>query len=389
VGAAAGVVCWIATRTAPTMTPDHAATITLAPRLRAALDGLGPGLLAVIAALILARAFSFAFARNGVSGWDAATWRELATSVVHMAMNWLPMLAAIVVTGNLGPAHGRRRWAALALAVVAGAWIGLMLRIGSMELQFGAMTLERSAALMLPVWPRTAIQGGLLALALEAHRRQMAHRREASQAELDRATLRREETAARLQVLQAQVEPHFLFNTLANARRLCETDAAAGRVMLEHLIRYLEVALPRLREDRTTLAREAELCAAYLEIHRTRMGRRLDFEIRVPPTLAAHPVPPLMLLTLVENAVKHGINPSPRGGRLRVEAAVDGARLQLTVADTGVGLQPGSGGGVGLSNLRSRLAAQFGDAAGLELHNNELGGATATLVLPLDTEAAA
>ena len=108
------------------------------------------------------------------------------------------------------------------------------------------------------------------------------------------------------------------------------------------------------------------------------MGQRLAFSIDIPAQLRAHPVPPMMLLTLVENAIKHGLNPSPAGGLIRIVARADGDRLILSVADTGVGFAPGSGAGTGLANIRARLAAQFGDRASLALENNELGGVTAT-----------
>ena len=133
-------------------------------------------------------------------------------------------------------------------------------------------------------------------------------------AEVDRLALDREMDSARLQVLQAQIEPHFLFNTLANVRRLYQTDADIGREMLANLMRYLEVALPRMRDDTSTLEREAALIEAFLNVQKIRMGRRLTFEIDIDAELQSLSVPPMMLLTLVENALKHGLNPLPEGG---------------------------------------------------------------------------
>jgi LytS/YehU family sensor histidine kinase len=171
--------------------------------------------------------------------------------------------------------------------------------------------------------------------------------------------------------------------TLANVRRLYDQAPGAGRTMLENLMRYLEVALPRMREHTSTLERDSELVDAFLRIQQVRMGPRLAFVVDIPASLRAHPVPPMMLLTLVENAIKHGLTPSLRGGLVRVGAFCDGEKLTLSVADTGVGFAPGFGGGTGLANIRARLAAQFGDRADLRLENNELGGVTATLVLPM------
>ena len=223
----------------------------------------------------------------------------------------------------------------------------------------------------------------MLTVVAEFYRREVAHIKVTQQVEIDRTVFEREMNEARLQVLQAQVEPHFLFNTLANVRRLYDQDHAAGRTMLENLMRYLEVALPRMRHNESTLERDTELIEAFLRIQQIRMGQRLAFSIDMPEPLRAHHVPPTMLLTLVENAIKHGLNPSPNGGLIRVMARADGDRLVLTVADTGVGFAPGSGAGTGLANVSARLAAQFGDRASLALENNELGGVTATIMLPL------
>jgi LytS/YehU family sensor histidine kinase len=187
---------------------------------------------------------------------------------------------------------------------------------------------------------------------------------------------------ARLQVLQAQIEPHFLFNTLANVRRLYQTDLAAGRAMLDNLMRYLEVALPHMRAERSTVAGELSLVEAYLHVQRIRMGRRLTFRIDVPAPLHALEVPPMMLLTLVENAIKHGLNPLPEGGAIEIRARREGDRLRLDVTDDGRGFQATSGGGTGLANIRARLAAMHGDEASLTLTENEPHGVTATLELP-------
>jgi LytS/YehU family sensor histidine kinase len=200
---------------------------------------------------------------------------------------------------------------------------------------------------------------------------------------LERAALEREMAEARLQVMQAQIEPHFLFNTLANVRRLYDTDVSAGREMLNKFMRYLEVALPRIREGTPTLGNDAELVEAFLHVHQVRMGPRLEFDIDIPVFLRGHAVPPMMVLTLVENAIKHGVNPSERGGLIRVQARAEDRQLIVSVADTGVGFPAGSGGGTGLANIRARLAAQFGTGASLHLDLNEFGGVTAVLALPL------
>jgi LytS/YehU family sensor histidine kinase len=183
--------------------------------------------------------------------------------------------------------------------------------------------------------------------------------------------------------LQAQVEPHFLFNTLSNVRRLGQTDAAAGRAMLGQLTRYLRAALPRMRADDSTLAEEIDLVSAYLGVQKIRMGERLEFAIDAPTALLAARVPPMMLATLVENAIKHGIAPLAEGGAIRVKAESAPGALILTVADSGRGFRAESGSGVGLANVRARLAALYGERAALELRANAPRGVVASIRLPV------
>jgi signal transduction histidine kinase len=349
---------------------------------RVALSGLTPQVVMIVGALLLCRGLS----ANGDQVLVAANNHQLGAWFGNMVMAYsvllimaTPMLLIIFATANLGPKRGPKRVAALAAAVIFSTGIGVLLRIAFVHWRGGG-----DAFSMLPyVWPRYVLLGGMLTLIGELYRREAASIKAMQRAENDRAAFEREMAEARLQVLQAQIEPHFLFNTLANVRRLYDKEHAAGARMLENLMRYLAVALPRMRENASTLARDAELVEAFLRIQQIRMGRRLVFHIDLPGQLRASPVPPMMLLTLVENAIKHGLNPSPDGGLIRIVARDDGGRLIVSVADTGVGFASGSGAGTGLANIRARLAAQFGNRASLALENNALGGVTATIALPL------
>src|SRR5205085_1593361 len=177
-------------------------------------------------------------------------------------------------------------------------------------------------------------------------------------------------TEAKLSALQAQVEPHFLYNTLASVQALTEVDPAKANLMTGHLIQYLRNALPKMRESVSTVGQEVELVRAYLSILQMRMGERLEFTISVPPEVAALPFPPLMLPSLVENAIKHGLEPQREGGSVRIAAQADGERLRLIVADTGRGFGETLGSGVGLENIRERLAALYRDSAKLTLEAN-------------------
>jgi signal transduction histidine kinase len=205
------------------------------------------------------------------------------------------------------------------------------------------------------------------------------------EAEFDAARAREEKQllGARLQLLQAQVEPHFLFNTLANVQHLVNTDPARASEMLGSLIRYLRAALPQMREQTSTLAREASMIRAYLESQRVRMGERLAYDLVIPDALAQQPMPPMMLISLVENAVKHGIDPLAGGGRITVSASGDDHAMRVTVADTGVGLAEHAGMGIGIDNIRERLLTLHGANARLTLHENTPRGVVAAIEWPI------
>ena len=202
-----------------------------------------------------------------------------------------------------------------------------------------------------------------------------------------RIDLDRDLTEARLQLMQAQIEPHFLFNALANVRRLYQTDAPAARAMLEQLSRYLGAMLPRMRSAQSTLGQELALALAYLHVQKIRMGPRLTVKSAVPESLQALPFPPMMLVTLVENAVRHGVSPLPQGGEIQIGAALVGGTLQVRVRDTGRGLAESSGSGVGLANISARLSSSYGAKAQLRLTQNATAGVTATLELPVPASA--
>ena len=208
-----------------------------------------------------------------------------------------------------------------------------------------------------------------------------------ARAEAERHLLSKQAVEAELKLMQAQVEPHFLFNTLASVQFLTETDPPAANKLLGHLIAYLRAALPQLRASSTTLGKEVELCEAYLNILRTRIGPRLSFAVDVPASLRSVPFPPNLLISLVENAIKHGIEPSADGGTVAVRARAEGDRVIVEVTDTGRGMidtvtRPG--GGVGLGNVRERLAALYGPRGKFTLSPVEPRGTRAALEIPID-----
>ena len=206
-------------------------------------------------------------------------------------------------------------------------------------------------------------------------------------AEAERHLLSKQAIEAKLKLMQAQIEPHFLFNTLASVQYLIETNPREASALLGHLIDYLRAALPQLRASSTTLGKEAELAEAYLNVLKMRICGRMSFVIDIPAELKAHPFPPNLLISLVENAIKHGIEPAAAGGTITLSARRDGDSVVVSVSDTGCGFtaDPASAGqGVGLSNVRERLAALYGSRGRFALESLMPHGARATLALPYE-----
>ena len=213
--------------------------------------------------------------------------------------------------------------------------------------------------------------------------RRVAERRRNEQKASAQTATEKELTVARLSLLQAQVEPHFLYNTLASAQYLTRSNPTQADEMLGHLIAYLRHSLPRAEDTLSTLGDELERARAYLEILKIRMGTRLGLQIDVPESLRLTPLPPMMLQTLVENAIKHGLEPKPAGGTVWIFARRDGTTIAVTVADDGQGFGEASGGtGIGLKNVRERLRLVYDGEASLAVVANVPAGVAATITVP-------
>ncbi len=228
------------------------------------------------------------------------------------------------------------------------------------------------------------VNGTLISLFFLLQFREARTRAAMLRADADRNLLSKQAIEAELKLMQAQVEPHFLFNTLASVQFLTETDPPKANMMLGHLLAYLRAALPQLRSDSTTLGQEVALAQAYLSIMQMRMGSRLGFVIDVPEALHAQPFPPMLLMSVVENAIKHGLEPQAQGGTIRIEARRGSDRLAVAVVDDGRGLRDQIGNGVGLTNLRERLQALYAARARFTLQEVAPHGARATIEIPLD-----
>ena len=304
------------------------------------------------------------------------------------------MLVLLISDGSrlaIWGAHRRPRWPVffmiLAVAVpvaqyggitLGGLLLGETLRsatgaaAGSMNSMLFFTLLAAGAALLFIV-SRDRIHRAEAALALEKARAE---------------TINRQALQTQLRLLQAQIEPHMLFNTLANLQGLIALDPARAQAMLDQLIVYLRATLTSSRLEDTTLAHEFALLDAYLGLMSVRMGQRLGHTLDLPAALAGIKLPPMLLQPLVENAIVHGIEPHIEGGHVTISASQHGGMLELSVADTGRGLhaapgQPGTG--LGVSNTRERLRAVYGERASLSLTPITPHGALARLTLPLQT----
>ena len=213
--------------------------------------------------------------------------------------------------------------------------------------------------------------------------RRIAEQRRGERASAQQTATEKELTVARLNLLHAQVEPHFLYNTLASAQLLTRSEPAKADEMLGHLIQYLRHSLPRTQDDPSTLGAELERAVAYLEIMKVRMGSRLQVSLDVPDALRATPLPAMMLQTLVENAIKHGLEPRTLGGTVWIRARQVDGQVAITVADDGNGFGSAvEGTGIGLRNIRERLRLLYGADASLAVVANFPAGVAATLTVP-------
>lgn len=357
----------------PSTSPRHA--LLSGPALIAAAIGS----LALAAALMLPEMVNCRFASedNGCYAGRLPGFRAWLSVGLMLYTLWL----AAAITHLWLP--NEPRWHRLGLAVqivaltVFSTAVGLVLhrRFAGPDINFSPYSLQIQATF-----------SACACLALAYYRRGRRQEADAESLRRDEQEQARQLDAARAALLQAQVEPHFLFNTLAHLRRLAHTDTAAARAMLGDLRRYLAAALPDLRQAETPLARELELVTAFLALHQRRIGpERLVLRYEIAPGLGDVVVPSTCLLTLAENAIKHGIGPQVEGGEICVRALTDPDEpdlLRLEVADTGVGMGSGSGSGTGLATLRARLASACGSAARLSLQLNQPRGLIARVQLP-------
>ncbi len=286
---------------------------------------------------------------------------------------------------------------AMALIGVLRLHLSLRLQAAAVAFAFAAGAVGGEALLML-IDPQAAAQGrvalglrairwvaiaGIASVAYFYWRRDAAAAAGVRQAERRQAQAQKTAAAARLTALRRQIEPHFLFNTFATVRQLYQTEPVGGGGLLSHLLTFMRATLASSEETFSTLGREVDLAEAYLQVFRERMSGRLVVHVEVADDLRDLAFPPMTLATLVENAIKHGISPSPQGGSVIIRAIPDGTRLSVEVVDTGVGFSGESGCGTGLANVRARLTALYGPTAACRVMSHEPCGVVASLHIPL------
>ncbi|NTW58474.1 MAG: histidine kinase [Nitrospirae bacterium] len=204
-----------------------------------------------------------------------------------------------------------------------------------------------------------------------------------SEERLQRIEMEKAALEAELRLVQSQMEPHFLFNTLANVRSLIDADPPRAGAMLETFVAFLRTSLRASRERTVPLSLELEIVKNYLDLFRMRMGDRLRYQIDLPDMLRGVPIPPLLIQPLIENAVKHGLEPAIEGGEVAITVDQEDNKVRIRVTDSGVGIRETSGGsGIGLENVRKRLTIIFGERASLVLEERAPHGVTATIMLP-------
>ena len=304
-------------------------------------------------------------------GWVAVAGDQLA---VALAIGGALCLAARVrVRGNVP------RALLLVTAIGAGAVAGQLVLV-AVDSAGAAQGATAFVARVL----RWVVVGASVAGLYLLWRRALDATEAAAAVQLKRVQLERQSVQARLQALRSQIEPHFLFNTLATVRRLRQVEPAEGARLLGHFVDYLRLAQPAAPEAGGTLGDELARVLAYLGVVEVRMSGRLVIDCEVEAALRAAEFPPLVLATLAENAVKHGIGPAPDGGTIRIAARRDGDLLEVELADTGVGFAAGAtGSGIGLANARARLSTLYGARGQVLLRANTPTGLCARVQLPI------
>ena len=267
------------------------------------------------------------------------------------------------------------------MGITSGTLIGL--QIGPFVLQqIFSIVLEHQEKSLLKIIILAITFGSVASYFFYSKARLRVSQEVIHQERIKRIAVEKEALEANLRLLQAQIEPHFLFNTLSNVLSLIDTDPANGKSMLVDLIHYLRTSLSRTFPDPITLDQEIDMIKAYLNIQKIRMGERLHFKIELPDGVRKHPFPPMLLQPLVENAVKHGLEPKVDGGEITIKALEKDDLIRIEVIDTGNGFSSSHKSGVGIGNVRERIKLLYGEKGRLILEENKPTGVRAIIEVP-------
>jgi hypothetical protein len=349
-------------------------------RVARALDRWRIGIVAIVTLLLSAQSLTSSAVLDFFSPWETAlVWFEHLAEIAVLT-------TLLTLAYTLADEALRRTPRHVRLAVISALLLTLSAALSLLLYAYYAHGFDHLPPLtrLLSDSLRFGLPAVFLVLVADAHQRALQVDSAAHAAEVTRMRLGNDEALQRLALLQAQIEPHFLFNVLGNLRRLYRTKPQAGADAIDSLMRYLRAALPQFRVQNASLRSELDLARAYLDLLKLRMGPRLTFSIDTEPALAALNFPPMLLITLVENAFKHGLEPIG-GGNVVVRVIPREDTLDVAVIDDGVGMgaAPNSGTGVGLANVRRQIAARYGRRARLTIQANAPRGTCVTLSIPV------
>jgi sensor histidine kinase YesM len=279
------------------------------------------------------------------------------------------------------PAHPSFMLVLVMIAIITGTVVGWI--VGSIA---AGLTISLFEQRFVPVMILGIMFGSIISYFFSYRERISRAETLIQEERIKRLANEKEMAETSLRLLQAQIEPHFLFNTLSNILSLLDTDLEGGKSMLANFIHYLRTALPKTRGETTTIGHEMEMIQAYLNIFKVRMGDRLRYRIDIPEGMKDLPFPPMLVQPLVENAIRHGLEPKIGGGELVIRGHNKQDVICLEVSDTGSGLNEHDNSGIGLSNIRERLRSLYGTKGRLILEENRPSGLKATIEVPHDTD---
>jgi sensor histidine kinase YesM len=281
------------------------------------------------------------------------------------------------------PAHPLSMLVLVTMAIITGTAVGWTVGSIAAGTMLSESMLEKH---FIPVMILGIMFGSIISYFFSSRERISRSEGLIQEERIKRLAKEKEMAETNLRFLQAQIEPHFLFNTLSNILSLLDADLEKGKSMLADFIRYLRTALPRTRGETTTIGQEMEMLQAYLNIFKVRMGDRLRYRLEIPESMKDLAFPPMLVQPLVENAIRHGLEPKIGGGELVIRGQSEQDVIRLEVSDTGLGLDEHGSRGIGISNIGERLQSLYGNKGRLILEENTPSGLKATIEVPHDTD---